>query len=393
MTPPLKDLHVRLVSQCNLNCGHCYASDWFSRHDQLDVDLVTRAIDEAIPLGLEKVTFTGGEPTLHNALSQLLDHCLARTLRVKLETNGLLLRHHGSRVMRQIIDHKDLAYLYISYDLAEQRGITPAEHDTIRDIILELHEHGVDVRLQTTLTEINVERLEELIALARTYGVRQRIFLGHSISGNGAALTTFDLDRVLSLYRHLRSLNLRLDLELPPLISGQVQQGCGWGDYRCEIMANGDVTTCGPITFTHTGFVAGNLRSQPLAAIWHESRYFVEMRQIKQEDFDGVCGRCTHFAACRGSCRSVSWTRGEHWFSSYPLCEMYAERYPEEVAGLLASEQPPPDRDESTPRTWITGLAPRTPRKGEHLWPERLLASPPRKEEASRPPHSRGTAR
>lgn len=381
MTPPLKDLHVRLVSQCNLNCRHCYASDWFVRRDQLDVALVTRAIDEAIPLGLEKVTFTGGEPTLHKALSELLDYTLARQLRVKLETNGLLLRQHGSRLMRQIIEHKDLAYLYISYDLAAQRGITQEEHDAIRDIVLELHGHGVDVRLQTTLTEINVAQLETLIELAKTYGVRQRIFLGHSISGNGAALTTFDFDRVLSLYRYLRSLNLRLDLELPPLISGQVQQGCGWGEHRCEIMANGDVTTCGPITFTHTGFIAGSLRDRPLAEIWHNSRYFAEMRQITQADFDGVCGRCSYFAACRGSCRSVSWTRGEHWFSSYPLCEMYAERYPDDVAGLLAPVPADSVRGASSQRVWITGLGPRGPQgQGDNVWPRRPLENPPRKE-------------
>jgi radical SAM protein with 4Fe4S-binding SPASM domain len=377
--PPLEDLHVRLVSQCNLNCRHCYASDWFTRRDQLDVALVERAIDEAMALGLQKVTFTGGEPTLHRAVCDLLAYCVARRLRVKLETNGLLLRQHDGRLMRLLVDHKDLAYLYVSYDLAAQRGITEAEHDAIRDVVLELHAHGVDVRLQTTLTEVNVEHLEELIGLARTHGVRQRIFLGHSTSGNGAALTPFDFDRVLSLFRYLRSLGLPLDLELPPLISGQVQQGCGWGAYRCEIMPNGDVTTCGPITFTHTGFVAGSLRDRSLREIWCDSPYFLEMRRISQRDFDGVCGRCTYWDACRGSCRSVSWTRGEHWFSSYPLCEMYAERHPEEVESLLRPVEEPNHRIESGARVWITGLGPRVPFQGDDPWPRKSLGKPPRK--------------
>ena len=360
MVPRLTDLHVRLVAKCNLNCRHCYASDWFVRHDQLDVDLVRTAIDQAFELGLQKVTLTGGEPTLHRGVEAILQHCVDKRLKAKLETNGLLLRQNHNRLLRFIVEHRDLLYLYVSYDLARQRGISEADHAFIRDLIIDLHEHGVDVRLQTTLTEVNIDHLDELLELTRTYGVHQRIFLGHSTSGNGAELTPFDLDRVLALYTWLRDQHLNLALELPPLISGQVQTGCGWGVHRCEIMPNGDVTTCGPITFTHTGFIAGNLRERPLRDIWNHSQYFEEMRRITQEDFDGVCGRCVYWAECRGSCRSVSWTRGSHWFSPYPLCELYAERYPEKVAGLLHPSQSPapgPRLDEpSTQRQWLTTI-------------------------------------
>jgi radical SAM protein with 4Fe4S-binding SPASM domain len=336
--PPLTDLHVRLVAKCNLNCKHCYASDWFVRADQLDVDLVCRAIDQACEMGLKKVTLTGGEPTLHRGVTAILQHCVDKGLKTKLETNGLLLRQNNGRLMQMIIDHRDLVYLYISYDLAEQRGIKQSDHEFIRAVAIELHEHGVDVRLQTTLTEVNIEFLEDLLELPRKYGVHQRIFLGHSTSGNGSALSTF-------------------------------QAGCGWGLHRCEIMPNGDITTCGPITFTHTGFVAGNVRERPLQDIWRDSRYFEEMREIKQEDFDGVCGRCTYWEECRGSCRSVSWTRGASWFSPYPLCQLYAERYPEKVAGLLHPIERDGEATLSRQRQWLVerGTPADVPRTGKIL--------------------------
>jgi radical SAM protein with 4Fe4S-binding SPASM domain len=338
--PPLRDLHVRLVAKCNLNCRHCYASDWFTRSDQLDSSLVMAAIDQAIELGLQKVTFTGGEPTLHRDLAVLLRHCVDRRLRTKLETNGLLLDHRSGAIRDLLVRHRDLLYLYISYDLAEQRGITAQEHAALREMAVYLHEHGVDVRLQTTLTRVNIGGIEELLELPRRYGIHQRIFLGHSTSGNGAALSPFDFEFVMSTYEYLRSLGLNLELELPPLISGRVQQGCGWGVYRCELMANGDITTCGPTTFTNTGFIAGNLRDTPLRELWERSAYFLAMRDIRQSDFDGVCGRCVFWEECRGSCRSVAWSRGTTWFSPYPLCEMYAQKYPERVAHLLAAEAP-----------------------------------------------------
>jgi radical SAM protein with 4Fe4S-binding SPASM domain len=333
--PALTDLHIRLVAKCNLNCAHCYASDWFVRSDVLDAGLVCDAIDQAIPLGLQKVTFTGGEPTLHRGLPAMLLHCVQREVKAKLETNGILLRRHDDEIVRLIIDHRDLIYLYVSYDLALQRGISDEEHQAIRDLVIHLHRNGVDVRVQSSLTGINIDHLDDLLELARNYGIPQRIFFDHSVLGNGVSLENFDLDTVLRVHQYLNSLGLNLEFELPPLITGQISETCGWGIRRCEIMPNGDVTTCAPITFTHTRFTAGNLHQQPLSAIWRNSDYFLGMREVTQRDFQGVCGKCDYWENCRGSCRAYAWSHAENWFSPYPLCQAYATKYPERVHGRL----------------------------------------------------------
>jgi radical SAM protein with 4Fe4S-binding SPASM domain len=329
--PPLLDLHVRLVAKCNLNCKHCYASDWFVRSDVLDVELVKRAIDEAIPLGLEKVTFTGGEPTLHPQLEAMLLHCVERGLPAKVETNGLLLSRPGSRIRELLIEHRDLLKVYISYDLAEQRELTDDEHRQLREVVLDLHRNGVRVKVQSALTQINIHRLDELLELAREHGVPQRFFFDPTVLGNATGLEPFDLDTVLETYRYLESLDLDLDCELPPLLTGRVAHTCGWGLNRCELMANGDVTTCGPVTFTKTGFIAGSLKDRPLREIWAQSDFFTGMREIQQSDFEGVCGQCRYWEDCRGSCRAYAWSKGDDWFSPYPLCQLYAERHPDQA--------------------------------------------------------------
>jgi hypothetical protein len=53
------------------------------------------------------------------------------------------------------------------------------------------------------------------------------------------------------------------------------------------------------------------------------------MREIRQSDFEGVCGQCRYWEQCRGSCRAYAWSKGDDWFSPYPLCQTYAERFPE----------------------------------------------------------------
>lgn len=327
----MTDLHIRLVAKCNLNCAHCYASDWFVRSDVLDPGLVCRAIDEAVPLGLQKVTFTGGEPTLHRGLPDMLMHCVKSGIKTKLETNAVLLRRHDDEIVRLMIDHRDLINLYVSYDLAAQRGISSEEHQAIRDLVIHLHRNGVDVRVQSSLTGINIDHLDELLELAREYGIPQRIFFDHSVLGNGVSLENFDLDTVLRVHDYLNSLGLNLEIELPPLITGHAGETCGWGIRRCEVMPNGDVTTCAPITFTHTRFTAGNLHQQSLSEIWRNSEYFQGMREVTQRDFQGVCGKCVYWESCRGSCRAYAWSHADNWFSPYPLCQAYAEKYPERV--------------------------------------------------------------
>jgi radical SAM protein with 4Fe4S-binding SPASM domain len=297
--------------------------------------MVCRAIDEAIPLGLHKVTFTGGEPTLHRGLAGMLRYCVEKGVKAKLETNGILLRRNDDEIVRFIIDHRDLINLYISYDLAPQRGITNEEHQRIRDLAIHLHRYGVDVRVQSSITGINIDYLDELMELSRDYGIPQRIFFDHSVLGNGVALESFDLETVLRVHSYLNSLGLNLEFELPPLITGQITETCGWGLRRCEIMPNGDVTTCAPITFTHTRFTAGNLHEQSLSEIWRNSEYFEGMREVTQRDFQGVCGKCVYWENCRGSCRAYAWSHAENWFSPYPLCQAYASKYPERVRDRL----------------------------------------------------------
>jgi radical SAM protein with 4Fe4S-binding SPASM domain len=205
-------------------------------------------------------------------------------------------------------------------------------------VILELHRDGVDVHVQSAITEINRHRMHELLEPAREHGIPQRIFVTHSALGNGQAMTAFALDEVLAIYDELKALGLPLTVELPPLITGGASRSCGWGLRRCEIMANGDVTTCGPIVFTQTAFIAGNLRDQPLRELWQRSEYFSSLRAVEQSHFAGVCGKCKHFETCRGSCRAFAWSHLDDWFSPYPLCQAFAERYPERVREQLLDD-------------------------------------------------------
>lgn len=82
----IQTLFIELTTACNLKCRHCGYKD--SKAIFIETEYAKKVIDQCIPQGLTMVMFTGGEPTLHPELMQLLKYCKERGIMTKLTTNG-----------------------------------------------------------------------------------------------------------------------------------------------------------------------------------------------------------------------------------------------------------------------------------------------------------------
>jgi len=93
--PSLRTFYVYLTSGCNCVCRHCWIVPEASATNlMLSPDLLRRAIRQALPLGLQSVKWTGGEPTLRRDLVPLVE-AMASTpgiTEVSMTTNALRLR-------------------------------------------------------------------------------------------------------------------------------------------------------------------------------------------------------------------------------------------------------------------------------------------------------------
>lgn len=311
--PILKDLHIRITSMCNMNCPHCYAADWFKDKTQLDFDTVVDIVKQAMPLGCRKVTFTGGEPLVSEALSDSIEFCLKNALRVEVETNGMLIE----KLVGQLGDNTKKVEFAVSYDGTEMRGNTQAS--IVRKNIEELNQLGCDIKIQTVITSINERELEHIFGFSEGLGIRNRVFLAHSPNGNGRNLSLRKMKDWLTTVNFFKQRYKNVIIELPDIFSGGGQKKCGWGVHRCEIMPNGDVTSCAPITFNHREFSAGNIKDTPLKDIWM-SKHFKEIRNLHQKDFDSLCAKCIFWKTCLGACRSISYSTGGKLLSPHPFC-------------------------------------------------------------------------
>ncbi|MEK7950320.1 GTP 3',8-cyclase MoaA [Luteolibacter sp. Y139] len=100
----VRDLRISLTDRCNFRCRYCMPVEVFGpgyrflpREDLLSFEEIVRLTRLLVPLGVEKVRLTGGEPLLRRGIEDLVA-MLSSIDGVKdlaITTNGVLLAHHA----------------------------------------------------------------------------------------------------------------------------------------------------------------------------------------------------------------------------------------------------------------------------------------------------------
>lgn len=102
----LKFLWLEVTSRCNLNCIHCYAdggphrdmeclsvrNDRFIEQNPINTNEILQIISDAALEGCRQIQFTGGEPTIHPRLSEMILHARKEGFTfIEVYSNGTLM--------------------------------------------------------------------------------------------------------------------------------------------------------------------------------------------------------------------------------------------------------------------------------------------------------------
>jgi MoaA/NifB/PqqE/SkfB family radical SAM enzyme len=95
-------LIVELTNRCNLRCKHCY-DERHAATGELSLELLRKILREGKACGIDHLSFTGGEPTLHGQLEEVIGEVCAAGYRFSFVSNGstlpkiygLLVRHRA----------------------------------------------------------------------------------------------------------------------------------------------------------------------------------------------------------------------------------------------------------------------------------------------------------
>src|SRR6266404_2899667 len=89
------NLRISVTDRCNLRCTYCMPEEvtFLDKKELLSFEEITRFVEVAAPLGVDKIRLTGGEPLMRRDLARLVSMlCGVPGIRdVGLTTNGILL--------------------------------------------------------------------------------------------------------------------------------------------------------------------------------------------------------------------------------------------------------------------------------------------------------------
>lgn len=175
---------------CNLACVYCLteSSPRIALRRTLSQEAMLRAVREARELGFGSVGVTGGEAFMLADFPETLRR-IGELLPVVALTNATLF---SDRLLERLrpLRHLDVA-LQISLDSDrpevndELRG--PENYAKVLDAIPRLIDHGLEVRLATTVEHQSSEELERLCALHRGLGIPDERHVVRSVIRRGRA--------------------------------------------------------------------------------------------------------------------------------------------------------------------------------------------------------------
>lgn len=253
----LEQVFLYVTQKCNIRCITCYALDQLERSTDLAEAELLAVLDALRAQGAWKLSFLGGEPTVHPRLREISATARDRGYEfVRVNTNGMFTARWLEADATRAID-----VFCFSLD-----GSTSEVNDAIRKgarfdrVVANMRlaaSLGYDVRANMTVTSANLHQIRDVIALVRDAG-------GSEVNLNvmfqmGYALDREDLavdPRVWrAIYADLmaRHQDLGVRIKLPQAFASPAEIGeCREHGHRClaadgsrvYVSSNGDAYPC-----------------------------------------------------------------------------------------------------------------------------------------------------
>jgi radical SAM protein with 4Fe4S-binding SPASM domain len=330
-----------ITSSCNLRCRHCYASAGGPDYQEMSTTDAKICIDKLARWGVVVLAFSGGEPLVRRDILELARYSFDNGIYTAVATNGVMLTREKCKDLRSA----GVEYLQISLD-----GARPETHDTFRGVngmfertvqgIKNAVAEGFFVNVATTVTNINLTEVPQIIDLCEDLGAKWFMMYNFIPTGRGRLIEANDLtpqereDLLKYMWSRLKSSRVNVLSTAPQFarvalqtegmscnvipthfsnseVPGQLHSlsdfigGCGAGRFYVAMNTNGDITPC--VFFP---LVVGNILKGDPKDLWINLKEFRELRNRKV--LKAHCGVCEYRYVC-GGCRA----RAYGYFGDY----------------------------------------------------------------------------
>ncbi len=290
--------YLELTPVCNNRCpgcGNVYAADRADLTAPLDGagwrDLIAR-----LAAHVRRFKLTGGEPTLHPDLAEIVQAIDAHGVPFTLFTNGRW--PHPEALIRLLKCTRTCEGMLVSLHGPDSTthgafcGVSHAFDETVRNV-RRAADAGLDVAVSLVITARNGERVEETLDLALRLGANHLVcnrLIG--ASEEEPQLLRAAVARIEALRAAGRP--IRFGNCIPQCFALSSARGCTAGSVFATVDPWGRMRPC-----NHAPLIAGDLRTQSVREVWHGPVMAYWRALVPAE-----CSACAAFGTCHGGCRA-----------------------------------------------------------------------------------------
>ena len=344
-----------LTRACQLKCLHCRAEAQYRRDSrELSFDEGKALIDQIYEMNNPMLVFTGGDPLMREDVFDIAAYAVQKGVRVSMTPSAT------PNVTKEAIEKaKDVGLSRWAFSLD---GHSAEIHDHFRgtagsfDLTMErikyLHELKIPIQINTVISRYNYDYLEEMAKLIEELdcvlwsvfflvptGRGQEKDMISPVEHEKVFIWLYELSKKVKFdikttaaqhYRRVVIQNkmreAKDEIEEIQYLDALTQQGLTGSIDGLGRAPKGVNDGNGFVFISHIGDVypsgllpvkAGNVREQPLAEIYRESRIFKSLRN--PDEYKGKCGQCEFRYVCGGS-RSRAYAMTGDYLESEPFC-------------------------------------------------------------------------
>lgn len=305
---------MELSNLCNFRCMYCYRNAGEPLPDELTLQELVDAAQQALELGIRKVGIVGaGEPTLDNRLLPLLN--VLTPVKVNLFTNGTGITPELAEDLTDFRTNIILKVNSLNPDVHDVLVGRKGGYNLMMKGLHNLLDAGCDpskITIESVITKQNIDDLPTLWKWSRD---NRFIPFVERVTPQGRALhadVAVPPLQLLQFFQKIKKIDEYYGYTWsvhPPCVSSS----CLRHYHYCLLDACGNVLPCSGVTIA-----VGNIRKQSLADIIRTSPVIRDLRFIDQ-NIKGYCAECKFIPLCYG-CRGAAYQMTGDYLAADPLC-------------------------------------------------------------------------